>query len=121
MGELVRLCRYERLLSRRTAASADALLANLAVLHANRKRDIVKLRDQLYVSNRFDGDSGGHTPDVGHTDRELPSLLGNRPKVLQSRLTQPTGKPGLANQGMALHLCTVHAGKRMALAKFDGR
>lgn len=141
MSEVVRLYRYNSLLSSRTAATADELMAALEVSRATLKRDIAKLRDQLHVPIRFDRDLGGYTLDAGHASSELPGLwfsqeeilalvtiqqlleqlepglLGNKLKPLQNRLTQLMDKHGLASQNVAHRIRIVHAGKRVVLAK----
>lgn len=123
-----------------TAVAADDLMSMQKVSRTTLKRDIVKLRDQLHVSIRFDRDQGGYTLEAGHTDSELPGLwfsqekmlplvttqqlleqlepglLGNKLKPLQSRLTQLMAKPCLASQDVARRIRIVHAGKRLMLA-----
>lgn len=56
MSELVLLYRYKNLLNSRTAVSANDLMASFEVSKVTLKRDIAKLRDQLYVPIKYDRD-----------------------------------------------------------------
>jgi predicted DNA-binding transcriptional regulator YafY len=141
MSEVVRLYRYQSLLSSRAAVSVEDLMAALEVSRATVKRDITKLRDQLHVPITFSRELGGYQmardqsgselPGLWFSQEEIlalvtiqqllqqlePGLLGAKLQPLQKRLTQLMEKHGLASQDVAKRIRIVHAGKRQVVAK----
>lgn len=60
MSEVIRLYKYQALLSSRRALSRAEFMALLEVSPATFKRDLAKLRDQLGIPIEYDRDAGGY-------------------------------------------------------------
>ena len=59
MSEVIRLYKYQALLSSRRALSRAEFIALLEVSPATFKRDLAKLRDQLGIPIEYDRNAGG--------------------------------------------------------------
>ena len=60
MSEVIRLYKYQALLSSRRALSRAEFMDLLEVSPATFKRDLAKLRDQLGIPIEYDRDAGGY-------------------------------------------------------------
>ncbi len=136
MSEVIRLYKYQALLSSRRALSRAEFMALLEVSPATFKRDLAKLRDQLGIPIEYDRDAGGYVlkqtseahelPGIWLNKNELlalatiqkmlkqlaPTLLGPHLMPLEEKLSELLEKQGLNTPELSRRVKLLDAGKR---------
>jgi predicted DNA-binding transcriptional regulator YafY len=136
MSEVIRLYKYQALLSSRRALSRSELMTLLEVSPATFKRDLAKLRDQLGIPIEYDREVRGYVlrrsgeahelPGIWLNKNELlalatiqkmlkqlaPSLLGPHLLPLEAKLSELLEKQGLNTPELSRRIKLLDAGKR---------
>ncbi len=82
MSEVIRLYKYQALLSSRRALSRTEFMAMLEVSAATFKRDLAKMRDQLGIPIEYDRDAKGYVLKRTGEAHELPGIWLNKSELL---------------------------------------
>jgi predicted DNA-binding transcriptional regulator YafY len=106
MSEVIRLYRYQALLSSRRALSRAEFITLLEVSPATFKRDLAKLRDQLGIPIEYDRDAGGYVLKKTGEAHELPGIWLNKNELLALATIQKMLKQ-LAPSLLGPHLCPL--------------
>lgn len=136
MSEVIRLYKYQALLSSRRALSRSEIMTSLEVSPATFKRDLAKLRDQLGIPIEYDREAGGYIlkktgethelPGIWLNKNELlalatiqkmikqlaPTLLGPHLLPLEAKLSELLEKQGLNTPELSRRVKLLDAGKR---------
>lgn len=108
MSEVIRLYKYQALLSSRRALSRSEFMALLEVSPATFKRDLAKLRDQLGIPIEYDREAGGYILKKTGEAHELPGIWLNKNELLALATIQKMLKQ-LAPTLMGPHLFPLEA------------
>ena len=106
MSEVIRLYRYQALLSSRRVLSRAEFITLLEVSPATFKRDLAKLRDQLGIPIEYDRDAGGYVLKKTGEAHELPGIWLNKNELLALATIQKMLKQ-LAPSLLGPHLCPL--------------